>query len=216
VFASRTLADYIALAIAFVLAITIHEFAHAWMATRLGDSLPRRQGRLTLDPRAHLDPLGTLLIFVGGFGWGKPVQVNPWAIGGERNHALVALAGPVSNLMLATLAAIPFWVLPTDLMGGAVRNVLPSVGEVLFTIVSINILLAVFNMLPIVPLDGAAVFIGLLPPPLADPLRRIQQYGPLILMVLIFLPFLTRGALNPLGWIIGPPISFLLRLLLPL
>lgn len=211
-FPQRTLSDYIAIAIAFVLGITLHEFAHAWMATKLGDDLPRRQGRLTLDPRAHLDPLGTLLIFIGGFGWGKPVQINPWAIGGPRNHALVALAGPVSNLLLAALAALPVR-LGLVALGGLASPWLPSLGLLFFTIVSINVLLAVFNLLPIVPLDGAAVFIGLLPEPLAAPLRRIQPYGPIILMALILLPFVLRG-LNPLAWIIGPPIDFLFSLLI--
>lgn len=211
-FGSITPAEVLATAIAIVLAITIHEFAHAFTATQLGDPTPRRQGRLTLNPLAHLDPLGTILIFLAGFGWGKPVSVNPMYLGGSRGMALVALAGPVSNLLLA----IPFALLfRLDLLpfGGQASRLIPSLPELVFQIIVLNVVLAVFNMIPLPPLDGSNVLIALLPPSAAGVVGRIQRYGWPILLGLFLLPFIVPG-LNPFGWIIGPPINFLLGLLL--
>ncbi|MDQ7028644.1 MAG: site-2 protease family protein [Ardenticatenia bacterium] len=207
----RSLADFIATAVAFVLAITVHEFAHAFVADRLGDPTPRRERRVTLNPLAHLDPLGTILIFVAGFGWGRPVNVNPrYLPWGFRGMALVAAAGPLSNLALAWLFALP-------LRAGDVafqfpdRSVfLPSVGELYITIVFINILLAVFNLIPLAPLDGAKVVQGLLPYPYDVQFARLQQYGPLLLLALIFIvPFFLR--VDVLGMLIRPPIRLLFQ-----
>jgi len=211
-FGTRAPADFVATAIAFVLAITIHEFAHAFTATQLGDPTPRRQGRLTLNPVAHLDPLGTILIFLAGFGWGKPVNVNPFYLGGTRGMALVAVAGPLSNVLLAIPFALLFRLnlLP---FGGGGGRLLPSLPELAFTIVFINVLLAVFNLIPLAPLDGSSVLIGLLPSNSGAGVHRIQQYGPLILMGLLLIPFVVPG-FHPISMIIGPPINFLLHLLL--
>lgn len=211
-FGTRSLADFLATAIAFILAITIHEFAHAFAATQLGDPTPRRQGRLTLNPVAHLDPLGTILIFVAGFGWGRPVSVNPFYLGGTRGMALVAFAGPLSNILLA----IPFALLfRLDLIpfGGLGSRLIPSLPELVFTIIFINVLLAVFNLIPLAPLDGSSVLLGLLPTWSSAEIQRIQQFGPLILMGLLLIPFIIPG-FHPISLIIGPPINFLLGLLL--
>ncbi len=210
----RSLAEFIATAVAFVLAITVHEFAHAFVADRLGDPTPRRERRVTLNPLAHLDPLGTILIFVAGFGWGRPVNVNPrYLPWGSRGMALVAAAGPLSNLLLAWLFAMP-------LRTGAVsftplgRSVLlPSLGELYTTIIFINILLAVFNLIPLAPLDGAKVVQGFLPYPYDVKFERLQQYGPLLLLAIIFIvPFFLR--VDVLGMLIRPPIGWIFRWML--
>lgn len=135
---------------AFIIAITIHEYAHAWAATRLGDSLPESEGRLSLNPLAHLDPVGSLSILIAGFGWGKPVRYNPSAFANRSAEVMVALAGPISNLGLALLVNL----LSTGLSRISGFEAALQVGGV---IVSINVLLAAFNLLPLPPLDGSAI-----------------------------------------------------------
>ena len=192
--------------LALALAITVHEFSHALAATQLGDPTPRRQGRLSLHPFAHLDRLGTAMILFAGFGWGRPVQTDPrYLRGGQRaGMALVSLAGPLSNVVLATLASIPlrtgavssgpvgfllFQGQPQDIPGYAI-------GSFLFW----NLLLAAFNLIPIAPLDGFKMALGALPRELAFRFARLERYGPAILLTLIMLPFLIPGAsvLSPL------------------
>lgn len=160
-----------AFTVALVVGITVHEFSHAWAAARLGDRTAQRQGRLTLNPMAHLDPVGTLLIFIAGFGWGKPTPVTPSniRIGEKAGMAVVALAGPISNIIVATLAAMPFRL-------GTLS--LPSSGidaQMLQALVLWNVVLAVFNLLPIAPLDGFKVALGILPRALAVPFARTER-----------------------------------------
>ena len=167
--------------VGLVIAITFHEAAHALVADWLGDLTPRLLGRVTLDPLAHLDPLGTILILLTGFGWGKPVAFNPLSM---RNPALgstlVALAGPTTNFILAVLfgSLIRFGVAPANLWA---------------QIALINIVLGVFNLLPFYPLDGEKVVGGLLPWNLRGGWVRLQQYGIylLILAVLVLPTLLT-------------------------
>jgi Zn-dependent protease len=165
--------------IALVLAITIHEFSHGFVATLFGDGLPKRVGRLTLNPLKHLDPLGTLMILIGPIGWGKPMPINP---GEMRNPnlgwAMSSLAGPASNV----LAAAVVWTLYSLL--GADRSLLPYV----LVYVNVNVLLAVFNLLPVPPLDGFGILFGLAPRPIKLALLPLQRYGPLILLAVLFLP----------------------------
>ena len=194
---------------AIVLGITFHEFMHAYLAHRLGDDTARLMGRLTLNPLAHLDLLGSLFLLLLRFGYGKPVPVNESRLtGGRVGGSLVAFGGPATNLVLATICAIP-------LRFGAVGSgdVGSLYGEVLGAIVVYNCLLFVFNLLPIPPLDGARVVYGLLPPTQAYAWRSYEQYGPFILLALIFLaPALLRfDVLTPL---VRVPASFLVRLLL--
>ncbi len=208
-----SLAQLIALSIAFVVAIDIHEFSHAWVAAQLGDSTARSQGRLTLDPRAHLDPLGTLMIYVAGFGWGKPVPVNPWGLrrGPKEGMALVSLAGPVSNLLLATLLAIPFRLGVIRFSLAGMGGLVPTLSGIIVMALYINIILAVFNLIPISPLDGFKVAVGLLPEPWAGQLARYEQKGPIILLGLIMVDYILPFSI--LGTIMGLPIAFLMRLI---
>jgi len=180
------------------------------MADQLGDPTPRYQGRLTLNPLAHLDPLGTLMLILAHFGWGKPVPVNPYnlRIGPKRGMAMVSFAGPLANLIAAALLALPFrlgLVMPT--MSG---RFIPSLGMVITTTLSMNVFLAIFNLLPIAPLDGFRLLVGLLPYRWSYALAQLERYGPLFLILLILPGF--WGA-NILFVIIGPVIRFLWVLL---
>ncbi|MEK7458274.1 MAG: site-2 protease family protein [Patescibacteria group bacterium] len=193
--------------ISLVVALTIHEFSHAWMADHLGDPTPRLQGRLTLNPLRHLDPIGTLLLFIAGFGWGKPVEFDPYNLKRpQRDTALIALAGPVSNLLLATMLAI---LLRT--IGMAMPSFLIS--TLIFTIF-MNISLAIFNLIPIHPLDGGKIVIGILPPETGRELDLfLHRYGFIILIFLIF-PF--GNSQSPVNYLIRPIISGIANFLLPM
>ncbi len=194
---------------AFVIAITVHEASHALAATLLGDATPRQQGRLTLNPLRHLDPLGTILLVMMGFGWGKPVLVNPhgFRLKPIVGMALVAAAGPASNLLMAALFALP---LRLDL--GSPDQVFPGGGIFLGAMIWINVILAVFNMIPLPPLDGFSVLMGVLPSPLARTLAPIAQYGPPLLLLLFFLPSVLHVDL--VGPVITRPANMLFRFVL--
>jgi Zn-dependent protease len=177
----------IACAIIVFVGFPFHEFAHALAAFRLGDSTAKLFGRLTLDPRAHIDPMGALLVFLAGFGWAKPTPVNPYNLRGGRNgEALVALAGPLSNLVLATVFALPLRYILTTRMD------LPELFvNTLAFLVFINLLLMVFNLIPIPPLDGSKVLFALMDRQTEMRWRPVlEQYGFVILIVAVFLPIL--------------------------
>ncbi|HJM75220.1 MAG TPA: site-2 protease family protein [Dehalococcoidia bacterium] len=207
-----------------LVSLSFHEFSHAYAADRLGDRTPRSLGRVTLNPRAHLDPIGSLMILIIGFGWAKPVPINPYNTRNpQRSLAMIASAGPLSNLMMAGLAGIP---IKTGMVPGLHPFVLPSavdnlasfatdstgnmVGLFLGTIVLINILLAIFNLIPLAPLDGFNVAVGLLPRELSQPLERAAPWMPGILMILILMPFLTNS--SPLFELMAPIVDFFLEL----
>ena len=209
-----SLAGFINRIIALIIAITVHEFAHAWTATELGDLTSKSQGRLTLNPLAHLDPIGSLMILVARFGWGKPVPVNPYNLRTDptTGMALVAVAGPASNILTALLFALPirFDLRPTGLGNQAMA----SIGDLILSVIIINLILAVFNMIPLAPLDGYKVALALLPYEFANQLRQLETYGPIILILLIFLPsLLPGGGVDVLGSLMGPPINFMFSLL---
>jgi Zn-dependent protease len=184
----------------------IHEFAHAWVADRFGDPTPARDGRLTLNPAVHLELWGSLILLISGFGWARPVMVSPYALRRASRAApmWVALAGPFSNLMLALLAAIPLrlGLLPADGSGSVVMNTL---GVIVQEFVWINLVLLLFNLIPLAPLDGDKVLEFFLPGPLAMKLDAIRPYGPMLLLALVFL--------GVISWTLMPPLSFLYRLL---
>lgn len=202
--------EIVALLVALVFGITIHEFAHAAAATWLGDSLPGRQGRLSLSPAAHLDPLGSLMFLVGGFGWGKPVQYNPYALraSARGGPAIVAAAGPLSNIILATLVALVVRVLPFGLeLFDLPTQVVGTIFYLLIFFVYYNLVLSFFNLIPVFPLDGFTLLQGLLPAALADALEVTRQYGFFILLLLLF-----AGG-SALGAIMYRPIFLLMSLL---
>lgn len=206
----------IARVIVLLTAFSVHEFAHAWTANYFGDDTPGRYGRLTLNPLAHLDVMGSLMLIFVGFGWAKPVPVNPYALQKRSPAAFmwVALAGPMSNLIMAVIASIPFQVglftisdiyLPPD-------TFLPTIPNLLFEFVSINLILMLFNLIPLYPLDGEKIAQYFFPPAWTDVLDRIRPYSSLILIVIFFgLPYL---GLNVVGWILGPAMDVLYELLL--
>ena len=204
------IAQLIANAIALLVAIDVHEFCHAWMADQLGDPTPRYQGRLTLNPLAHLDPLGTLMLILVRFGWGKPVPVNPYNLrnGPKSGMAMVSFAGPLANLITAALLALPVrlgLVMPT-LRG----ETIPSLEMVVTTTILVNVILAVFNLLPIAPLDGFRLLVGLLPYRWSYTLARYESYGPLFLMLLLAMGFF---GIDVLGLVMDPIIRLVLLLL---
>ena len=200
-----------------VISLSIHEFAHAWSAYELGDPTARNLGRLTLNPVKHLDPLGALMIvFMSisgwGIGWGKPVPVNPYNLrtNPRVGMGLTSAAGPFSNLVLAALSAIP-------LRLGLTMPYL--VGSFLWAMVIINVSLALFNLIPLPPLDGFHVVQGILGTfrtrwayEWGSKLDRLAPFGPVLLLGLLSLGWIS--GFSPLGWLLGPPLEAILRLLL--
>ena len=171
---------FVATIIALVVGITVHEASHATMAYALGDPTPHRAGRVSLNPMRHLDPIGSLMLFIASFGWGKPVMFNPTLLRGDQRlgSALVAAAGPVSNILVALLGLL--WLTHGLDLGRPGDQVLQMV-------IAINVALAAFNLIPIPPLDGFGFLTNLLPRPMADALMPLAQYGPVILLALVFL-----------------------------
>jgi Zn-dependent protease len=207
-------ARVIVVAIMLLVGFPVHEFAHALAAYRLGDSTAKLFGRLTLNPVAHFDPLGGILLavsFIGsgfGFGWAKPTPVNPANLaGGRRGEAMVAAAGPLSNLVLAAAAALPLrFILNTNLATEVPELIILILGLFVY----INLVLMIFNLLPIPPLDGSKVLFAFLPPRLAWQWRPIlEQYGFILLLLLFFLP--PGNSIG--GQILGPILNAIFRLL---
>ena len=203
--------ELIILAPPLLFALTFHEFAHGFIAYRLGDPTARDAGRLTLNPLKHLDPLGTIAFFFIKFGWAKPVPVNPRYFKNPKKDMLwVALAGPVTNLALAVISAIltkAIWTLASILpYSSTAEAILVPLNSMLIASVWINLVLCIFNFLPIPPLDGSRILMGLLPNNLALSYMRIERFGFIIILVLAFSGILSK--------VIVPIISFANHLLL--
>ncbi len=217
---------------ALLVGISFHEFSHAFAADSLGDPTPRYRGRLTINPFAHLDPLGTMLLFIAGFGWGKPVPVNPNLMRNtspKTGMATVAAAGPASNLVIASLAALPIkldavpWHGPFFVLNMSAQRVSAEIaswgaadylGLYLSSIIIFGIILAIFNLIPLAPLDGFRVAVGILPRELSESLARTEQWGlPLLFIFLFGIPFLTGWNVNPFWDMMGPVVNGLIRLL---
>lgn len=196
-----------------IIAFSVHEFSHAKVADMFGDNTPRANGRLTLNPLRHLDPMGSLMLLFAGFGWARPVPVNPYALGRAAPSAMmwVSLAGPMSNFLLAIFGAVVLraGILPATL-GGA-ESLLPTPQGFMLEFVWINLALMLFNLIPLAPLDGEKIAAYFAPPSVARVLETISPYGPVILLVLVFIG--PRFGLNFFGTIIGEPLRNLFYLL---
>ena len=181
-----------------IIAMTFHEFAHAWVADKLGDTTPRAQGRLTLNPLSHIDPFGLILLLFANIGWGKPVQINPRNFNSNKSietcEALVSLAGPLINLILAFIFMIIYYALFWFTECSEIILL------IVFYTITVNIGLGVFNLLPIPPLDGSKIFAKFLPYNAKAWIDRNMQY--------IYILFLILWITNVLSWIVSPVISF--------
>jgi Zn-dependent protease len=176
---------------ALLLAVTVHELAHALVADRLGDPTPRAMGRLTLNPLPHIDPLGAIAFVVAGFGWARPVQVNAaYLRHPRRDMTWVAAAGPAANLVAAFLGLLLFALARRSGLGGE------PLGQVLLWIFQFNLALGIFNLIPLPPLDGGHFLPYFLPPRASAALHALEQFGPVILLVLV-----VSGAAR---YIVGP------------
>jgi len=193
---------------ALLSAITVHEFAHALAADRLGDPTPKIQGRLTLNPLAHLDPLGTLMLVLVRFGWGKPVEFDPFNLKNpRRDAAIISLAGPTSNLILASVLAIILRVFSSDL------SPFNPISFILPPFILLNISLAIFNLVPLHPLDGGKILVGLMPHKYAVATESFLTQYSTIFLILAILP-IWNGT-SPIFAIISPLINLLTAILLP-
>lgn len=206
-FSSATMADLVIRLIGILIALSVHEFAHALAARRLGDPTAEYEGRLTINPVAHLDPIGTLVFLmstfsgIGGIGWAKPVPVNSsYFRHPKRDTAIVASAGPFSNLILATLAFIAFVLVQRLAPGPADSASMLLLTNILGMSVGINLSLMAFNLLPIAPLDGSKILQLFVPRQYEERYRDFMRMGPFILLFLIFFePFLPVQIIS--GWV---------------
>lgn len=190
--------------ITLVIAFTVHEFSHAAAATLLGDETPRDAGRLTLNPFAHLDLIGTLMLVFAGFGWAKPVPVNPYRLR-QRSKAgmlIVSLAGPLSNFLLAILSALilRFNLVPLNLN---TNSFFPTFGQFLFEFLVINLTLFLFNLIPLSPLDGEKVFSFFIPDRFKFSYDKVKIYGPIVLLLIAVIG--PRLGFDLLGIIVRQP-----------
>ncbi len=187
-----SLTDLAGIAIALVIGVTFHEFSHAFTADQLGDHRPRALGRVSLNPVRHIDPFGALLFLIAGFGYGRPVPVNVYALRpGRIGMAIVAAAGPVANVVVALVFAVVY---RSIRISGVQMDLVEGI---VLSAIFYNFVLAILNLIPIPPLDGYNVVLAFLPPRYAFTLQRYAQYGFLVLLLLVFIPG------SPLGLLLG-------------
>jgi Zn-dependent protease len=196
---------------ALLFAVTIHEFAHGIVADRLGDSTPRRMGRLTLNPLPHIDPLGAIAFVIAGFGWAKPVPVNAFNLRHPvRDMSLVAAAGPISNFVVAFLGLV---VLVLHRRMGGLPGVAEPIDGMLFWLFQFNLALGIFNLIPVPPLDGGHFLPYLIPGASWKTLRSLEQYGPMLLLLLV-VTGATRYIIGPVFGLMSGFYVWLVRLIL--
>jgi len=201
-----------------LIAITFHEFAHAWMADKIGDDTPRRQGRLNLNPISHMDPIGIAMLIFAGFGWGRPVEINPnnfnRTISIRKGNALVSLAGPVMNFILAILFSIIYGLTLAFGKGFLLTEVGGIVSTILIYIISMNVGLGVFNLIPLPPLDGSKILTAILPTKQRNWMESHEQILYIIFMIIWVTPIasliispiinlINEGLLNLIIWIVS-------------
>ncbi|MDH7490580.1 MAG: site-2 protease family protein [Anaerolineae bacterium] len=205
--------EFLLVLMGVVLAIDVHECAHAWSADKLGDPTARFLGRVTLNPIKHLDPLGTVMIVMSslsgfGIGWGKPTPVNPYRLkyGARTGMALVSLAGPLSNLLTAFILMLPYRILG--------NTIPPALLTILGTWAFVNVILTVFNLIPLPPLDGFSVLMGILSSirspfmrKVTQALSQVQAYGPMVLLAVLAVGWVTGVSI--LGAVMNRPIGLL-------
>ncbi len=172
-----------------LLALTVHEFSHGYVAYMIGDSTAKNQGRLTLNPIAHIDPLGFIMLMFAGFGWAKPVPVNPYLFDIDRRKGtlMVSLAGPVSNVVMAILLTLLFGLFLR--FTGSNSSV---VQQLFVSAISINLVLAVFNLFPIPPLDGSKIVMSLFPSRFEQTFHELERYSFILLIALLFFGVIRR------------------------
>jgi Zn-dependent protease len=193
IFSTGDPAQIVGIVVALVIGITCHEFSHAFVADLLGDHRPRALGRVSLNPVKHIDPLGALFFVIAGFGWGRPVPVNVYALrSGRTGMAYVAGAGPLANLIVAIIFALTFRI-------AILAAINPFAIEVLGWVVLMNIVLGLFNLIPIPPLDGYNLLLAFLPPRQVFVVQRYAQYGFIVLLLLVVLGNTPGG--GPLRWL---------------
>ncbi|HEX9970807.1 MAG TPA: site-2 protease family protein [bacterium] len=198
---------YLIIAPPILLALTFHEYAHAFVANRLGDATAKEQGRLTMNPLVHLDLLGTAMLFIASIGWAKPVPVNPFAFKNPKRDLLwVSLAGPGSNLLLAFIFGLACRVLGVESLQNPGYGIAGIINFLVGYGMVVNIVLAIFNILPIPPLDGSKILMGLVPQKYENHFAPLMRYGPTLLIVIIAMGFIAK---IPILWfIINPFVKF--------
>ena len=194
-----------------LMALTFHECAHAYVAHRYGDDTAQKSGRLTLNPLRHLDPLGTIMIFLVQFGWAKPVPVNPYNLRNPKKDMLwISAAGPLSNMLLALVSGLLFRLFSDLALTAEMHTIAGPIVLMIFFSMKINLALAIFNILPIAPLDGSKILYGLLPPRFGKMIFALERYGPFILLGLIIFGRVT--GMSILGGLIWPFVDFFSKL----
>ena len=193
---------YIIIAPPILLALAFHEYAHGWVADRLGDPTARLAGRLTMNPLSHLDLMGTIMLFIAHIGWAKPVPVNPYNLRNpKRDIVWVSIAGPAANLLMALCFGLIIRALGTGGLLEGIKLPGPAVLAIVYGVL-INISLAVFNLIPIPPLDGSRILGGLLPIELERQYRKLDKFGPMLVIALVMGGYLLNIPI--LWWVIMP------------
>ncbi|HPC36770.1 MAG TPA: site-2 protease family protein [Candidatus Marinimicrobia bacterium] len=194
-----------------LLALTFHEYMHGWAAYKMGDPTAKMAGRLTMNPMAHLDPIGTLMLFLVHFGWARPVPIDPrYFRNPKRDMLIVAAAGPLANMFVALLSGLLARLFQSGYFNFLPLGVLQAVYTMVILSLQINLALAIFNLLPIPPLDGSKILMGLIPPRYEAQLNWLERYGSFILMAVIIIGMVTNVSI--LGAFINPFVNYFSQL----